>query len=77
MNVSVWESWATPGIERYPSYWPRTTLDTSMGSSDRNTLFFSSLIARGSREVGGSMAMKASTWNRWVTTMSRKAPVFS
>ena len=48
-----------------------------MGSIDRKTLFFSSLIDRGSREVGGSMAMKARTWNRWVTTMSRKAPVDS
>jgi hypothetical protein len=32
-----------------------------MGTIERNTLFFSSLIDRGSREVGGSMAMKAST----------------
>ncbi len=38
---------------------------------ERKTLFFSSLIASGSSEVGGSIAVNASTWNRWVTTMSR------
>ncbi len=38
---------------------------------ERNTLFFSSLIGLGSRAVGGSMAMNARIWNRWVTTMSR------
>ena len=38
---------------------------------DRKTLFFSSEIARGSSAVGGSIAVNASTWNRWVTTMSR------
>ena len=43
----------------------------STGRIERNTLFFSSLIAPGSSSVGGSMAMNASTWNRWVTTMSR------
>ncbi len=75
MNVSVCESSATPGIDRYPSYCPRTTRLTSMGHMERKTLFFSSLMERGSREVGGSMAMKARIWNRWVTTMSRKAPV--
>ena len=42
-----------------------------IGSIERKTLFFSSLIARGSSAVGGSMAMNAITWNRWVTTMSR------
>ena len=42
----------------------------SIGSIERKTLFFSSLIARGSRAVGGSIATNASTWNRWVTTMS-------
>ena len=52
-------------------YWPRTTSCGSIGSIERKTLFFSSLIARGSRAVGGSIAVKASTWNRWVTTMSR------
>ncbi len=46
-----------------------------MGHIDRKTLFFSSLIDRGSSDVGGSIAMKARTWKRWVTTMSRKAPV--
>ena len=48
-----------------------------MGRSERKTLFFSSLMARGSRAVGGSMATKARIWKRWVTTMSRKAPVCS
>ena len=43
----------------------------------RKTLFFSSLIDFGSSAVGGSIAMKARIWNRWVTTMSRKAPVAS
>ncbi len=49
---------------------PRTTSRGLMGSSDRKTLFFSSLMARGSSAVGGSMATKAITWNRCVTTMS-------
>ena len=52
-------------------YWPRTTLAGSIGCIDRKTLFFSSLIARGASVVGGSIAMNASTWKRWVTTMSR------
>ena len=52
-------------------YCPRTTLAGSIGFIERKTLFFSSLMARGSSAVGGSIAMKASTWNRWVTTMSR------
>ena len=72
MNVSVSGPSAIPGIERYC---PRTTRPTSIGRIDRNTLFFSSLIDLGSSEVGGSKAMDASTWNRWVTTMSRKTPV--
>jgi hypothetical protein len=70
MNVSVSESCATPGSSRYPRYCPRTTFAGSIGSIDRKTLFFSSLIALGSSAVGGSIAMNASTWNRWVTTMS-------
>ena len=52
-------------------YCPRTTSDGSIGSIERKTLFFSSLIASGSSAVGGSMAVNASTWKRWVTTMSR------
>ena len=32
---------------------------------------------RGASSVGGSIAMNASTWNRWFTTMSRYAPVCS
>ena len=51
-------------------YWPRTTSDGWIGSIERKTLFFSSLIARGSSAVGGSIATNAITWNRWVTTMS-------
>ena len=39
--------------------------------SERNTLFFSSLIGPGASEVGGSIAMNPRIWNRWVTTMSR------
>ena len=50
--------------------WPRTTWRGSIGRSERKTLFFSSEIARGSSAVGGSIATNASTWNRWVTTMS-------
>ena len=37
---------------------------------DRNTLTFSSPIGPDDSAVGGSIAMKASTWKRWVTTMS-------
>ncbi len=58
-------------MSRYPTYWPRTTSCGSIGSIDRKTLFFSSEIANGSSAVGGSIAVNASTWNRWVTTMSR------
>ena len=56
---------------------PRTTSRGWIGSSDRKTLFFSSLIARGSSAVGGSIATNAITWNRCVTTMSLYAPVDS
>ena len=41
------------------------------------TLIFSSRSALAASEVGGSMATKPMTWNRWVTTMSRNAPVCS
>src|ERR1700722_923210 len=51
MNVSVSESRDTPSLQRYPSYWPRTTWDGSMGRRERKTLFFSSEMARGSRGV--------------------------
>jgi len=64
MNVSVSEWGATPSSPRYPSYWPRTTFPGSIGSSDRKTLFFSSLIARGSSAVGGSIATNANTCSR-------------
>ena len=43
----------------------------------RKTLFFSSLIGPGASSVGGSIAVNARIWKRWVTTMSRKAPVAS
>ena len=48
-----------------------------MGSMLRNTLTFSSLMARGERCVGASIATKPRIWNRCVTTMSRYAPVDS
>ena len=70
MNVSVSDSGETPCSLRYPVYCPRTTFSGSIGSSERKTLFFSSLMARGSSAVGGSIATNAITWNRWVTTMS-------
>ena len=38
---------------------------------ERKTLSFSSPIGSGSSDVGGSIAMNASTCIRWVTTMSR------
>ena len=52
-------------------YCPRTTSSRVTGSMLRNTLFFSSLMERGSSAVGGSIAVNASIWNRCVTTMSR------
>ncbi len=52
-------------------YWPRTTSCGSIVFIDRKTLSFSSLIGPGASDVGGSIAMKASTCIRWVTTMSR------
>jgi hypothetical protein len=73
----VSESAETPFSWRYPAYWPRTTSDGLIGMSDRKTLFFSSLMARGSSAVGGSMATNAMIWNRCVTTMSLYAPVAS
>ena len=48
-----------------------------IGIMQRKTLFFSSLMGPGSSDVGGSMAMNARIWKRWVTTMSRNAPVCS
>ena len=52
-------------------YWPRTTSSGWIGCIDRKTLFFSRLMASGSSEVGGSIAVNARIWKRWVTTMSR------
>jgi hypothetical protein len=39
-------------------YWPRITSAGLIGSMLRKTLFFSSLIGVGSKEVGASIAMK-------------------
>ncbi len=44
---------------------------------ESKTLLFSSRSALAVSEAGGSMATKPRTWKRWVTTMSRKAPVAS
>src|SRR5580658_9830284 len=74
---SVSDSGSTPSSDRYPAYCPRTTSFGSIGNMLRNTLFFSSLMGAGSKAVGGSIAMNARIWNRWVTTMSRYAPVAS
>src|SRR6267143_1288188 len=77
MKVSVSDSGLTPSSPRYPLYWPRTTSCGSMGRMLRKTLFFSSLMDDGSSAGGGSIATNARIWKRWVTTMSRKAPVAS
>jgi hypothetical protein len=69
--VSVCESGATPGSDRYPSYCPRTTCRTSSGLSVWNTLTFSSRKDFALSDTGGSMATNPSTWSRWVTIMSR------
>ena len=76
-SVSVVEPGATPSSSWYPSYWPRTTLSSSIGRRESKTLLFSSRRALAVSDEGGSMATMPSTWNRWVTTMSRKAPVAS
>ena len=57
MKVSVSESLDTPSSVRYPVYWPRMTSAGLTGNMLRNTLFFSSLIGFGSKEVGASIAM--------------------
>ena len=75
--VSVSESAGTPGDFRYPSYCPRTTCRRSIGRSASKTFDFSSRSGLAASEVGGSIATNPSTWNRWVTTMSRYAPVAS
>ncbi len=64
MKVSVSESPDTPSSDRYPVYCPRMTSDGLIGNMLRKTLFFSSLIGLGSKEVGASMAMKPRIWNR-------------
>ncbi len=69
--VSVSESAATPGSQRYPAYWPRTTCRTSRGFSAPDTLTVSSRRCPADSDTGGSMATKPITWNRCVTIMSR------
>ena len=71
MNVSVSECGRHAGLVEVADVLAAHHLRGSIGLIERNTLFFSSLIAAGSSAVGGSIAMNASTWNRWVTTMSR------
>ena len=39
------------------------------------TSAFLSRTASASKEIGGSIAVIASSWNRWLGTMSRSAPV--
>ncbi|MNR68390.1 hypothetical protein D3C85_1929170 [compost metagenome] len=41
------------------------------------TLAFSPRTASAPKAAGGSMATMANNWNRWLGTMSRKAPVLS
>ena len=41
------------------------------------TLAFSARSASASKVLGGSMAVMARSWNMWLGTMSRRAPVDS
>ena len=41
------------------------------------TSAFFARTASASNEIGGSIAVIASSWNTWLGTMSRSAPVFS
>ena len=41
------------------------------------TSAFLARTASASKEIGGSIAVIDSNWNRWLGTMSRSAPVFS
>ena len=75
--VSTSESGWTPGMSRYPSYWPRTTRVGSSGSIASNTRCFSAASASALKPAGVSIATNPRAWNRWVTTMSRNAPVSS
>src|SRR5450631_4504763 len=59
MKVSVSDSGSTPSSDRYPVYCPRMTSFGSIGNMLRKTLFFSSLMGAGSKDVGGSIAMNA------------------
>ena len=43
----------------------------------RSTLPFSSRTASASKDDGGSIAVRARSWNRWFGTMSRSAPAWS
>ena len=63
------------------TYWPRTTSRrTSSGVRRRtasSTLAFSVRTASAAKQVGGSIAVRVRSWNRWFGTMSRNAPVWS
>ena len=72
--MGVLESGATPSSSRYPgtiwpsttplSYWPKTTLPSSIGRMLRSTFTFSVRMASASKEAGTSMAMSVSSWVR-------------
>ena len=48
--------------------------DGASGWMARKSFTFSSRIASASSDTGGSIAVSASSWNRWFCTMSRSAP---
>ncbi|MCY1175266.1 hypothetical protein D9M73_154970 [compost metagenome] len=62
-------------------YWPRTEFFRAIfadhGRMAPTTLAFSLRTASAANAAGGSMATIASNWNRWLGTMSRRAPVLS
>ncbi len=86
-NVSVRDPGATPSSSRYPSasvpsrrpgaYCPSTMSSLPIGDTDRSTLIFSARIASAAMALGTSIATSASSWVRWLCTMSRMAPAFS
>ena len=91
-KVSVELSGSTPGSSRYPGIrssrvpprvycprtaWPAMSASSSSGWIARSSLTFSSRIASGWKEVGGSMRNNDSTCRTWFCTMSRIAPVVS
>ena len=63
-------------------YWPRTALAAISASASstwiaRSNLTFSSRIASGWNDVGGSIRNSDSTCSTWFCTMSRIAPAVS